>query len=175
MEKITPMSLEKFVERYGLPYRKYVKTDYVVHVRRGNPGETGTNKLENEPWTVSKEYPFIITGTAGETYVSTMKSLCKGYTHNDGTPITEYNIPEGEFEVKAIPGAVFWAVQTEMCIEISTARGTTQIANRPGVDHGNGDLIGTVDPVNRPIPHRVVNGALRIYELADLQEQENVF
>lgn len=165
--KNASMSLNDYVKRYGLHYRKYVKIDYVVKVRRGKPGETGLNKLEDEQRSVSEENPFIITGTAGETYVSNLKSLSNGYTHMDGSTITELNIPEGDFKVKAIPGAVLWAVQTKEYVEIPTARGTVQTANRPGVPHGNGDLLGTVDPVNRPNPHRVVNGALSIYKLAD--------
>jgi len=145
--------------------REYRKGSYTITAEKVMAGTQVYNDLEDCHYVTSDAKCIVLTGTRGEQWPVTLAKLASTYTFEDGSSITEANLPSGRFVVKTIvsPDAnTVFAEQVYEVIQVETSWGDILTANRPGIDHGEGDYIvyanedGNPDLTNR----WVVNGGV---------------
>lgn len=119
------------------------KKAYFIEVMKPSRPRQVTNVLEGATYN-TKENDVILKGTVGELWVAPMEKVCKTYTKPDGSPLTPADfIPDRPLRVKTKPGNPCYAmhVSKSAMVEVKTAWGDVLLANRPGVEHGDGDFI----------------------------------
>ncbi len=158
-------------EEFGAWF-KTTKKAYSVWLCRPLPGTVVTNKLENSRQATDIDNCFVICGTVGEKWVIGRKKLEKTYMLPTGAMINEekllgkyswINDNNGKhrpvmdwvrictkvgdikpvYYAKSLPGSV-------KRLSIRTVAGTVLTANRPGIDHGDGDYLVCPDKDGRP-------------------------
>ncbi len=85
-----------------------------------------------------------IVGTVEEEWPITMEELITEFCFLDGTLITEENLPDDIFKVRAIihpDEKTVFAEMVEGEVQVKTKNGDVLTANRKGVPHAAGDFI----------------------------------
>ena len=147
--------------------KKYTKRNYIMKAEKVAAGTKLYNFLEDCHYTTNDVKCIKLIGTVGEVWPVTIEKLAKTYTLIDGTPITEENIPEGEFEIATIVdenAETIFAEQVTDQVKVATSWGELLTANRDGIPHGEGDFIVSANKEGQPNPDDrwVVNGMVFI-------------
>lgn len=151
------------------------KRSYEVEVRRAVEPTHVYNRLEDVHYDVLPEETerIIITGTAGEEWVTKISKVLSTYTNLDGSELTADQIPADgtKLRVKTIPGSDNYAlfVPKNVQVIVQTAWGDVLTANRDGVPHLDGDYLMCAGKDGKPNLEDVwvVNGEIfeKTYEL----------
>lgn len=147
--------------------KEYTKRNYTMKAEKVAAGTKLYNFLEDCHYTTNDVKCIKLIGTVGEVWPVTIEKLAKTYTLIDGTPITEENIPEGEFEIATIVdenAETIFAEQVTDQVKVATSWGELLTANRDGIPHGEGDFIVSANKEGQPNPDDrwVVNGMVFI-------------
>jgi hypothetical protein len=143
------------------------KKEYDIQVYVPPIGTKVYNQLEDASYVTNETKPFVLVGTVGEEWTVDAKKLMKAYKY-EHQPITEdvikTTIGDGKkHSITAIAGAeMMFAAHTTEPVEVNTSWGETLQANRPGVEHGEGDYLVCSDKNGSPNLDDVwvVNGAI---------------
>ena len=183
------------IDRFGDPrhWGLTKKKKYSVWVCMPNLGTKVTNFLENANYITSKEKPFVIMGTAGETWVIDPRKLAATYQFPDGRPVTPeilrpmavkyrnsacidwFKLETKSGKTQPYNFAMLWPLCSEN-YPVQTSWGETLYANRSGIPHGKGDFIVCACTVNQTPDFAdmwVVNGEIfpKTYDLRCFRNQ----
>lgn len=120
------------------------KVSYTIEGKVVSKAEEVTNVLEGATYTAEPESDVILKGTVEELWVTPMEKVLKTYTKVDGSELTAEDFEADTYiTLQTKPGNPVFAafVPKDTQVEIQTAWGDTLIANRPEVEHGEGDYI----------------------------------
>ena len=145
------------------------KVSYCIQAEIAKPGVKVYNELEDCHYTTTDEKCVVLTGLVGEQWVTSKQKLVSTYTNEDGTEINLDEVTEatGTFRVKTKEGTTNWAthVPASEVVEVQTSWGDILVANRPEIQHDEGDYLVCGDKDGKPdtADKWVVNG--RIFKL----------
>lgn len=171
-------------------WKKTGKKSYEIWVCMPPIGTVVKNHLEGIKYKVDPKQRFVLCGTQGEMWVIDGNKLASTYTFATGEPINPESIgrktKDGVMEwakVKTRPGmmnnfALLLPKGKYTNFPVSTAWGSTLVANRPEVKHGRGDyLVCSMAQDGGPnlADVWVVNGPVfyATYNLQNIQVTEN--
>lgn len=125
-------------------FKPTAKVSYTIEGKVVSKREEVTNVLEGADYIAEPEVDVILKGTVGEPWVTPMEKVLKTYTKVDGSELTAEDFePDTYITLQTKAGKPVFAafVPKETQVEIHTAWGDILIANRPEVEHGEGDYI----------------------------------
>ena len=140
------------------------KTDYTVRIEKVEPGTTAYNCLEDAHYIATVEKCYMLTGCAGERWMTSEEKVLKTYDI-DNTTLARMRAGEsinGDFSPRK-DSAVVWmrpAIGREI---IETSWGEKLTANRKNIQHGKGDMVAYYSDENgepNPNDRSVINGAV---------------
>ena len=118
------------------------KTNYTVHIEKVEPGTTAYNYLEDAHYTATVERCYMLTGCAGEKWMTSEEKVLKTYDI-DNTTLAKMMAGEsinGDFYPRK-NNEIVWmrpAIGQEI---IETSWGEKLTANRKKIQHGKGDMV----------------------------------
>lgn len=132
---------------------RVTKRPYYVQCHRPPLGTKVHNYLEDSDYVTDENQPFVITGTRGEQWPISKEKLLKGYTLNEMD--IQARIHEVPYIIYARVGnpEPVWAALMPIQggqFEVPTSWGTVLTGNRPGIEHGWGDVIIAADDHGKP-------------------------
>jgi hypothetical protein len=139
----------------SLSWKKTKKKVYNVWVCKPGVGTKVHNKLENVDYVVTKERPFVISGTVGEMWCISFDKLVKTYKFATGEPISLDGLKRRGTEdglmgwqlIQTYGGtgedyfASFLPIGKVKNFPVQTSWGDVLTANASGVSHGKGDFL----------------------------------
>lgn len=130
------------------PYKK--RTDYYVNYEFVAPGTIVYNYLEDCEYEAGGDKVVKLIGTVGEEWLTSEAKLDSTYDCDNGVA---YPKPDAN---------IVWMRPAEGQEQIPTSWGDILTANRPGVEHGQGDMVACADAGGYPNENDcwVVNGAV---------------
>lgn len=147
----TEVSLEEYLAEGGQEWFLTGKTEYTIQgmlVSKDTPYE---NVLEGNSGVVTDDgVTVLLKGTVDELWPSKLEKVMNTYTKADGTELTAEDFAQKDtyidLKTKATPDTNFaMFIPADIQVVVETAWGDILTANRPGVEHGEGDfLVSTV-------------------------------
>ncbi len=147
----TEVSLEEYLAEGGQEWFLTGKTEYTIQgmlVSKDTPYE---NVLEGNSGVVTDDgVTVLLKGTVDELWPSNLEKVMGTYTKADGTELTAEDFAQKDtyidLKTKATPDTNFaMFIPADIQVVVETAWGDILTANRPGVEHGEGDfLVSTV-------------------------------
>lgn len=168
----SPLTINDFAAE---DFKPTAKLSYQIVGKRVAQPTAVHNTLENTDYLAQPKKDVVLKGTAGELWVTPLKKVQQTYLSVKNTPLTEKDFPVDQFiPLKTKAGKKVFAlfVPKEKIVKIMTAWGDELTANRPEVEHGEGDyLVCSMDENGKANLKDVwvVNGKIfpKTYEMAN--------
>ena len=134
-------------------WKKTKKNKYNVWLSIPKPGQKVYNFLEGAKYETKEDRGCVLSGTVGEQWVTGVGNVAKMYTWEDGSPINNDTLKvklnkDGTLDWHLIStkqtDAYNYCFHLPMSVHnfpIKTSWGETLLANRDGIEHGQGDFI----------------------------------
>ena len=177
------ISLKKFLDgKTDDDWMPCGRASYSVTIRLPKKKEHIENPFEPAKYTVEADgSKVIVTGTKGEEWPVSLEKALSIYAKPDGTGFTAEELERGSISAVTHESPYFnllaIRIPVETMVSVRTAWGS-QIANREGIEHGDGDyLIVRKTPDGRPdteSPVGIVNGSIfrETYRTAETEAAE---
>lgn len=145
-----PLTLEEYLAQGGQAWFLTGKTEYTIQGMLVSEDTPYENVLEGNSGVVTDDgITVLLKGTVDELWPSKLEKVMGTYTKPDGTELTAADfVPKDTYidlKTKAQPDTNFaMFIPAGIQVVVETAWGDVLTANRPGVEHGEGDYLVSV-------------------------------